>query len=560
MSSTALARVSSPWLRAPLRTLLRLSLGGAAAPLLLGTLLITLLALALPVMLLHVYDRILPNAAHGTLAVLAVGVAVALALETALRAVRGEVLSRLAARAEMELQRAAVGRVLQAPTRVLHARGDGWYAERLHAIAGLREAWSGPALQSLLDLPFTVLYLGLIWFVGGPLAAVPAAFLAALIAAAWLSGRRVRRRAKALAALEERRLNFLFDVLRGFETLKALGAEDLMERRHERLQADGARRRRDLILVTGAAAELGPILSQAATLGVTCWGALRVIEGDLTVGGLGAAVMLAGRCLQPVVGGAALWSRLQAVADRAERVAELDALPAERRADLPPLRPGPGRITLDRLRFGRQADGRWLLDDLSLEVAPGELVGIMGANGAGRSVLLSLIAGEAQPEAGRAMIDGQDLRRVDIAAARDRVALMPQDPALLRGTLLDNLTLFDPDRTDAALEAAAAMGLDELASGLNRGWYTPVGAGGAPLTRGTVQRLGLVRALAMRPTVLLIDDVTAHLDAEGDVRLCALLDGLRGRTTVVMTSHRRSALGRMDRLLVLAGGKLERWE
>lgn len=561
MKPTALTAKSSEWLRAPLRGLFQLARGTTIVELLLATLMITLLSLALPIMLLHVYDRIIPNAALGTLGTLAVGVAGALLLETALRNVRGEVLARLVARAEVELHGVATERLLRTPTRILHQRGDGWYSERLHAISSLREACSGPVIQAALDLPFTVIYLGLIWSVGGPLAAVPAGLLVALLASGWLAGRRVRARAEALATLEERRLNFLFDVLRGFEALKSLGAEDLMERRNERLQSAGARLRRRLTEATSSSVDVGLLLSNVSTIGVAAWGASLVIEGHLTTGGLGASVMLAGRCLQPVVGGAALWSRLQAVSERARRVAELDALEAEEEASgrtLPGV--GPRHVALNDVRFGRRIDGSWLLSDLSVAIAPGELVGIIGANGSGRSVLLKLMAGEIHPDIGRVMIDGMDVRSLDMSATRRHVTLVPQDPFLLQGTLLENVTLFDPRREEAGLEAAAAVGLDDVAATLPHGWHTPVGADGAPLTRGAIQQLGLARAMAMRPELLLLDEVTAHLDAETDQRFHSLLESLRGRCTVVMTSHRRSALARMDRRLVLARGRLEPWE
>jgi ATP-binding cassette subfamily C protein LapB len=541
-------------------SLLRCSRGLTAAHLLLATLLITLLGLALPIMLLQVYDRILPNAALGTLSVLFIGVAVALTLETALRLVRGEVLGRLAARADMELHSAAMTRMLEAPSSAFCARGHGWYSERLHAIGGLREAWSSPALQALLDLPFAGIYLFLIWSVAGPLVLAPLTILGVVLLTALLNGGRVRRRARALADVEEQRVNFLFDVLRGFQTIKLLGAEALLERRYERLQGAAALNRRKLTDATAATQDMGLMLAQLSTLIVAAWGALLVIDGALTVGGLGASVMLAGRCIQPVVGGAALWSRLQAVADRADRVAEIEALAPEARPNLPPLRTSAGRINLSGVRHGPRVDGGWLLENLSLEVGGGELVGVIGQNGSGRTSLLQLIAGEVHPAEGVVRTDGQDLRRVDVRGARAQVALMPQVPFVVRGPLLDNLTLFNPELTDEALRYAALLGLDEVASGLAQGWHTPVGFGGAPLSRGAVQRLGLARALALRPKVLLLDDVTAHLDAEGDARLCAVLDTLRGKTTVVMTSHRRSVLSHMDRVLVLARGRLEVWE
>ena len=544
-------------LASPLRALLREAAGRAAPELLLASLLVTLLGLALPITLLQVYDRILPNAAFGTLEVLALLVAVAVTMESGLCMLRGHILGRLAAAAEVQAHRAAMGRILGTPSRHFEAHGNGYYSERLAAIGSLREAWSGPSLQALLDVPFAFLYLLAIWWIAGALVLVPLGVLAAVILAAAWQGRRVRDRAERLALAEEHRFNFLFDTLRGLQSLKLLGAERLIEGRYERLQGNTARLRRELSNATAAGQESGLLLAQISTVVTAAWGCLMVIDGTLTVGGLGACTMLAGRCMQPLLGGAALWSRLQAVGHARRCVAELAMLPVEARPHLPPLRPTAGRIALHGIRFGAMPDGTALFDGLSLEVAPGEIIGITGPNGSGRSALLRLITGEIRAASGAVLVDGQDLRLHDAVAARHLVALVPPDPALLRATLLENLTLHQPELTEAALRLAVAMGLDVMAARLPGHWHTPVGIGATPLPRGVAQRIGIVRALIQQPRILLLDDVNAQLDQDGDARMIRLLGDLRGRTTVVMISHRRSILAVADRVLQIADGQLK---
>ncbi|PHK96079.1 ABC transporter ATP-binding protein [Pseudoroseomonas rhizosphaerae] len=548
---------SGAWLTRPFRSVLGRFGGAFLLPVTLATLLLTLLALALPAMLLQIYDRVLPNAALGTLAVLAVAVASAILLEALVRHARARILARIAAAAEARAHRQAMQRLLHAPLAALEAHGNGYYAERLSAIGTLREAWSGPALQAMLDLPFALLYLLGMWYLAGPLVLVPLALLALAGLLAALTGRRVRRAAQALALAEERRFNFLFDTLHGIQAMKILGAEPLLERRYERLQGGSAQLRRSLGEAVAAGQEGGLLLAQIATIGVAALGCRMVLEGQLTVGGLSACTMLAGRTMQPLLGGIALWSRLQSLAESRRRVAEIAALPQERHAERPPLRVPAGQLSLEDIRFRCAGQGGWLFGGLSLEARPGEIIGIVGANGTGRSTLLRLMAGELRPDQGRVRIDGQDLAGVDVWPARRLVALVPPDPALVRGTLLQNLTLHEPHQEAAALRLAAELGLDHVASTLPGGWHTPVGIAATPLPRGAAQRIGVVRALIGQPRILLLDDITAQLDSEGDARLARLLSALRGNVTVVMMTHRRSTLSIAERVLTLRGGLLE---
>lgn len=544
------------WLSRPLRTLLAGHAGSTIWLLLLASLLVTLLGLALPIALLQVYDRILPQGALGTLWLMAAAVAGAVLLEMMLRMARASLLARLSAVAEAQTHRAGMERTLSTATSHFDRRGNGWYSERFAAIGTLREMWSGPALQALLDMPFGLLYLVAIWLIAGELVLVPLGLLAAMAVLAWWNGRRMRRRAEWLADAEERRFNFLFDTLRGLGSLKMLGAEPLAERRYERLLRGSAGARRRLSDATAATQDQGLALVHLATIGVTAWACLMVLDGSLTVGGLGACTMLAGRSMQPLLGGAALWSRMQALREARARVAELDALPPERRAAAAPLLVTAGEVQLRGVRYGRLLDGSWLLDGLDLHARPGEMLGITGANGSGRSSLLRLVNGEAVPEAGEVLVDGQDLRAHDASMARAAIAMVVPDPPQLAGTLVDNLTLHQPGLREAAWRLAGALGLDAVAAGLPGGWETPLGAGGTPLPRDVRQRIGLVRALVQQPRILLLDDVTAQLDMEGDKRLAALLERLRGEVTVLMVTHRRSTLALADRVLRIDAGRL----
>jgi ATP-binding cassette subfamily C protein LapB len=528
---------------------------GAPWPtLLLATLLVSLLSLALPIALLQVYDRILPQAATGTLVVLALAVGVAVLLELGLRIVRGDVLSRMAAAAEARAHALAMDRIAGTPASDFDRHGNGWYSERLNAIGTLREAWSGPALQAILDLPFALIYLLAIWLIAGPLVAGPAAALGCVLLIGLAVGRITRRRAACLAAAEERRFNFLFDVLRGLDSLKLLGAERLLERRYERLQGTSAALRRDLAAATAGAQEGGMLFAHLATIGTAALGCLMAVQGTLTIGGLSACTMLAGRSMQPLLGGVALWARWQMLADARRRLDELAALPREERPVCPPLALRAGAISLRGVRVGPPYAP--LFKGLNLDIPAGGFVAITGPNGSGRTALLRLIAGEIEAEAGRVLVDGQNLAFRCTAGARADIALVAPDPALIGGTLMENITLRQPALELRALSFAVALGLDGVAAALPGGWHTQVGPGGVPLARGVRQRIGLVRALAQEPRILLLDDVTAQLDADGDRRLGQVLAGLRGRATILLVSHRRSILATADRVLHIAGGRL----
>jgi ATP-binding cassette subfamily C protein LapB len=531
-------------------------LRAASAELVAASLLIGLLSLALPFALLHVYDRVLAQSGLSTFWMLALGVAVAIVLETALRIARGTLIARTGAVWEARAQQRAIDRLLHTPITRFEQSGHGAYLERLSSIATVRDAYSGAAFQTLLDLPFCLLYVAAMLHLSPVLAMVPLAGALLFLLATRAVARRVRRAVNSLSEGEERRYNMLFDLLSGIHTVKALGLERQMTRRYERLQLGCASARAQLAEASVPGQGLALLLANIAAAAVAALGTIEVLEGRLTVGGLGACLMLSGRAMQPLGGALGVFARAEVLRGARARLAEIEALPDARRPGAAPLAVTRGRIVFDRVVL-RSPDGSPILDGVSLEVAPGSCIAIRGANGSGRSTVLQLILGQQQPESGRVLIDGQDLALVEPASIADGVGLLPARGMLIRGSLIENLTMHRAALAPRARAVAAELGLDALAATLPQGYDTSLADGTTMISGGMVQLISIARALVTQPRILLFDEANARLDAAADRALVTLLARLAGHCTIVLVSHRPSTLALAGRRFMLAGGRLE---
>jgi ATP-binding cassette subfamily C protein LapB len=532
-------------------------LGSISGDLVGASLLIGVLSLALPIAMLHVYDRILANAGIGTFWLLASGVAVAIVLETGLRIVRASLIAHAGAVYEATAQARAIDRLLHTPLPAFEASGHGAYLERLASIATVREAYSGAAFQTLLDLPFCVLYVAAILHLSPLLATVPLAGGLLFLLASLLVARRVRRAVTRLSDGEERRFNMLFDVLSGIHSIKALGLEAQMARRYERLQQGCAGARARLAEVQLQGQGLALLLANLAAAAVAGLGCIEVLEGRLTVGGLGACLMLTGRAMQPLGGALGVFARAEVLKGARARLAEIETLPDARIAGAPPLRAPHGRVVLEGVRLAR-ADGAPVLDQAGIDIAAGSTIGIRAANGAGKTTLLQVMLGARRPDQGRVLVDGQDLAAVDPASIAASIAYLPPRGELVRGTLLENLTMHRPALAPRARAIAAELGLDTLAATLPQGYETRLADGSTVVSSGTAQLITIVRALVGQPRVLLFDEANIYLDVANDRALAALLRRLSGHCTIVLVSDRPSTLALAAAQFRLADGRLER--
>ncbi|PWC87286.1 ATP-binding protein [Azospirillum sp. TSH100] len=541
------------------------------AMLILASFALNIFGLALPVTLLHVYDRILPNESYGTMLLLGIGCGAAAVMEAILRVARSALTTWMGARIEHRSSASLIDRLMNMPLNTFSQQGIGTHFEVYRAIKLVREFYSGQALQSAIDIPFAVLYLGLIALLAGWLAAIPVAVLALFLIVGAVLGRRMRRALESRHTLEERRLNFISEVLGGVHTVKGLGAEAGLLRRHERLQQGCSEEDFAVARLSGSASVVAATLAQATMMLVVLLGSVSVIDGAMTTGVLTACSMLAGRCVQPVQALFDRWVRYQSVSLALRRIGHVllevgadGAAPqrhsggmaeSERSLATPP---AAGSIEMDAVRFAYDR-GPEILSGLSLSVGPGELLGVLATNGSGKTTLLRLILGVLRPTAGAVRVgvrtDMRPLAEADAMTGIGGVVYVGEHPELFKGTILQNLTLFDPGRADLAMEVCRRLGLDRRIASLPQGYETIVGdASQEALPRGARQMICLARALVREPAVLLLDEPNSSLDVESDKAFRRALDELRGSVTILLVTSRPSLLSLADRVVQIVDG------
>ena len=519
---------------------------------------INLLGLALPIVILQVYDRILPNAATGTFTVLMLMLAGVVVLEAVLRVLRSYIMSWSGARFEHQLGTDAFTRMLRADVVRFEMEAPGAYLDKLQGIDSLREYYSGQAAATVVDTPFILLFLILIWMIGGNLVLIPIGLLVVFVAVSWWIGQRLHAAIERRASMDDRRYNFMIEALSSVHTVKSMAMEPLMLRRYERLQAQSAESVVEMSQLASMSQGLSQAFGQISMAAVVSVGCLGVVDNTLTVGALAASTMLTGRALQPTLRAMAMWNQYQSIRLARRRMGEILALPEEapgQRSDPDTLT---GRIRVEGVAFQYAQAGEPVLDGVDLDVGVGEAVGITGDNGVGKSTLLAVMAGLLRPTRGRVLVDGQDLADVDPAALRRQIAFMPQSGSLFQGTLLDNLTMFrDDESVEQAIDIAEQLGLDDVITRMPRGLETRLGDSAVEtIPDGVRQRIVMVRALVGQPPVILFDDANAALDQQSDAALRGLLARLKGSRTMVIVSHRPSLLRLCDRLYRIADGRL----
>ncbi len=518
---------------------------------------INLLSLAMPLALLQIYDRIIPNAAANTLAAIVLLVGIALVLEFILRACRTLVTTWMAARFEHAVGCRAIRHLLQADLAAFEAVGTGVHMQRVNAVTTLREFYGGQALQAICDLPFAALFIGLVAYLAGPLALVPIAVVLMFAGMAALATRRMQKALAQRNQADDRRYNFLMEVLTGAHTVKALALENQILRRYERLQATSAEAQHGVAVNSAAALGLGAMFAQVMLFSVVGVGAILVIQGALSVGALAACTILSSRAMQPMQRAVGIWARFQTIRLARQQVQDVFDLPIEAPAPRRAVPTVQGAIELDGVAF-RFPQGRSdVVHDITLSIAAGETVAITGASASGKTTLLHLMSGLLTPTAGTVRLDGHDVTRLDPAGVRAQVAYLPQRPVLFDGTIRDNLTMFRPHLGAAAVKIAEIIGLDDHVALLPLGYETRIGNGATQtLAHGVAQQIAIVRALAGRPRIVLFDEANVALDRGHDVLLRHVLQRLQGHWTLVMVTHRPSLLAIADRTVRIADGAL----
>lgn len=329
-----------------------------------------------------------------------------------------------------------------------------------------------------------------------------------------------------------------------------------MERRYERLQASNAEVNQAMAYGSAIVSALGMFMSNLMIVSVIFAGAVNVLWGHMTPGGLAACMLLSIRTLQPLRRGIGIWTRYQAFLTARESVQTVNGMPQIDDHGKPVLPRVSQRIELRQVTLHRP-DRTPLFNELCLDIAAGECVAIQGDSGCGKSSLLALMNGFYQPDVGKVLVDGQDLHNFASDSVQKQISLLPQAGALVTGTILENMTMFDASLNQAALNIAASLGFERFVANMKLGYETPVGEGNTEVVpAGTRQLIALVRELVNQPSVILFDEANSYLDMQSDKRLLDYLKQQKGQTTLVLITHRPSWQKIADRTLTLVNGQL----
>jgi ATP-binding cassette subfamily C protein LapB len=515
----------------------------------------SVLTLGMPISVLQVYDRVLPNQAMSTLGMLTATLVLILVVDAVLKTFRGHLMGWTAATYEYRLSCSLTSALLDARLDHLERDGPGTQSRRLAAIDNLKSFYCGSAATAVFDLPLVAISLLLVTLIGGWLVVIPLSLTAVFLTMGWLIGNHLHSVLAQRNVSDDRRLNFLVELFTGIESVKSLVLEEQMQRRYERL-VNGA----DPLVyraanLTAIVRSMSDVFAQLMVIVVASAAAWFVIQGEMTLGEMAACTLLCGRTLQPTLQTLGLWSQYQSTRVARQQLASGLSIPAQISGTLKPELSG--GFELQHIQYRHPKTNAILFDDLELSVEPGEIIGIRGDDGSGKSSLVRLLLGMDMPNDGDIIFDNISLQDIDLRHLRSQIGVVSERAARFNGTLMDNLTLFQGEEIAVdRSELLRLLGIEEAVAKLALGYSTRIHGGATDASESLMQRIGIARVLLDRPKILILDEANNGLDQEGDKCLAQLLADLRGRITTLMITQRPSLLNIADRKLQLSSGKL----
>jgi ATP-binding cassette subfamily C protein LapB len=525
--------------------------------LLLCTLAINILSLALPVMTLQVYDRILPNPDSGTLPVLIGGVCIAVSLESILRLSRSYMMGWGGAAYEHRLSCKAMAHVLKANPLHISACGIGEHLHRMGAIGRLKDFYNGYALMTFCELAFVPLFLVLIVYIAEPLAIVPFIILVLFAIDSLRKGKKLRQALRERDAADDDRFNFLIESLEGIHTVKAMALEQFFERRYEALEERSSLANFHVTENTSATFNMGTVFSHIMVAAVISFGAFFVLHNEMSTGALIATLLLSGRMMQPVQRALVLWAKYQNYGLAREKVEKLFGMPsiiAPKEINEPEHE---GRLEMKNISFRYRQGEPWLLKNSYLSIEPGEAILISGEHGGGKTSVLQLIAGIYPVVQGVIEVDGLNVSSYPPGSLARRVGYIRTEGLIFRGTIRDNLTCFGQTDEKSAKEISALLKVDRDVSRLPSGFDTFLSGNNTDsIPPGLKQKIAMVRALAAKPRLVLFDNADRGLDSEGYSLVYSLLAGLKGRSSLVLITDDHNLQRLADRVFHIENGSI----
>ncbi len=525
---------------------------------LIASLLINFFAIAAPMFTRLVYDKVVPNLAFETLWVLASGIFVVFIFDFSLKSLRNYFIDVAGKKSDILISSKLFSKVMgirmeSKPPSV------GAFARHLQEFESIREFFTSATVSALIDLPFAILFLIIIWLMAGNLVFVPMVGVLILIIHSLLIQGPLRRSIEEGSRLASQKYANLIESLAGLETVKMLSAQSQFQYRWEEAVAHMANWNIKSRRITDSIQNAAGFVQQSSNVGMIILGVYLIAEGDLTMGGLIAATMLSGRAIGPLVQLSLLSTRYNQAKSSMTIINQVMEMPDEQEEGKRYIhRPiVQGKIELERVTFHYPDSPVASIRDLSLTINPGEKVAIIGRIGSGKTTLERLIMGLYQPTEGHVRIDDTDIAQLHHVDIRRNIGCVAQDSNLFFGSIRDNITLGRPLTDDRdVMDAANRAGVTAFTQSDPAGLERQVGEGGAMLSGGQRQAVTIARAFLGRPPVLLMDEPTSAMDNRSEMHIKHQLAQLKPSETLILITHKTSMLDIVDRVIVMEKGSV----
>jgi len=518
--------------------------------------LLRVFALALPLLMALVVDRVVPRGDMHLLLVVAVGLIGLLAFQTITQLVRAHLILQLRTNLDAHLTLGFIDYLSRLPFEFFQRRSAGDLMMRVNSNATVRELLTSNTLSALLDGLLVVGYAVLILVLAPTLGVIVIGIGALQVGVFWLSRRRYRELMARSLEVQARSQSYLMEMLTGMETLRASAAEARSVEQWSNLYVDEVNVSLDRGRLQARVDALGSLLVTASPFVVLVLGAAQVASGAMTLGEMLAVNALAVGLLAPLatmVGSAFQLQTMSSYMDRIDEVLRTE--PEQAGHDLARAPKLSGRITLQNVSFKYSEAAPLVVRDVSLDIRPGMKVAVVGASGCGKSTLARILAGLYRPTEGKVLFDGHDLARLELKSLRRQIGVVFQAPALFAGSIRNAIALCMPSATlDQIQEAARTAAIHDDIAAMPMGYDTLLGQGGSSLSGGQRQRIALARALVHQPAILILDEATSALDALTERQVIENLADLR--CTQIVLAHRLSTIASSDLILVMESGEV----
>jgi len=524
---------------------------------LLAALFINLFALASPLFVMNVYDRVVPNQAVETLWVLASGVALVFIFDLVIKLLRSHFLDQSGKRLDLILSSKLFKRVMSLKAEAF-PESTGVMASQLKDFDAIKQFLTASTLTTLVDLPFALLFFFVIYYVGGVVVYAPIVASLLIILFGFCVHFPLKRAVSGMQSSGAQKSSVLVESIAGIETLKAFNAEGRQQQLWEQslgrfsVHSLNAKRLSDSISIVSG------FMIQAAVVAVVILGVYQIDARGMSLGAMIACVLLTGRALAPMVQIANLVAQYYQAKTALSALDEICQLPIEHDPDQQYLHMESckGDIEIRNVSFSYTAKEA-VLQSVNLRLSPGESVAIIGKIGSGKSTLMRLLLGLGRPGSGQLLIDGIDVDHVDPAELRENIAYVPQDIILFKGTLRENILLKSPYASQKALlNAAKIAGLYDFVQKHSMGFDMPIGEQGKGLSGGQRQSVAIARAVINNPQILLFDELTSAMDNQTEKQVIDNIKHYSQNKTMIISTHRASLLTLVDRIVVLDDGKI----